>query len=238
MTLAKVAVVLGVGPGLGSAIARRFASEGFALGLMARTLEKLTPTQQAIENSGGQALSISVDATDPTSVADAFDQVRSQLGNPEVFIYNAGAFKMGGILEISPQQFEESWKTNCLGAFLGAQQVLPAMVEQGRGTILLTGATAGLRGGARFSCMAVGKFGLRALGQTLAREFGPQGIHVAHIIIDGQIDTERVRAMSPNREQHSLLAPDAIAQTYWHLYQQDAKAWTQEIDLRPSVEKF
>jgi NAD(P)-dependent dehydrogenase (short-subunit alcohol dehydrogenase family) len=238
MTSAKVAVVLGVGPGLGSAIARRFASEGFALGLMARTLEKLTPIQQEIENSGSQALSISVDATDPTSVADAFEQVRSQLGNPEVFIYNAGAFKMGGILEISPQQFEESWKANCFGAFLGAQQVLPAMVEQGRGTILLTGATAALRGGPRFSCLAVGKFGLRALGQSLAREFGPQGIHVAHIIIDGQIDTARVRSMSSNRETHTLLSPEAIAQTYWQLHQQDATAWTQEIDLRPSVEKF
>ncbi len=238
MNSTNVAVVLGVGPGLGSAVARRFASEGFAVGLMAQTQEKLTPIHQEIETSGGRALSIPVDATDSVTVADAFNQVRSQLGDPEVFVYNAGAFQMGGILEISPQQFEECWKANCFGAFLGAQQVLPAMIERGRGTILLTGATAALRGGARFSCLAVGKFGLRALGQSLAREFGPQGIHVAHIIIDGQIDTPRVRAMRPERDSPTLLAPEAIAETYWQLYRQDATAWTQELDLRPSLEKF
>jgi NAD(P)-dependent dehydrogenase (short-subunit alcohol dehydrogenase family) len=112
------------------------------------------------------------------------------------------------------------------------------MVERGRGTILLTGATGSWRGGARFSCLAVGKFGLRALAQSLAREFGPRGIHVAHIIVDGQIDTPRLRAMAPNREKHTLLAPDAIAETYWHLHIQDATVWTLELDVRPSVERF
>jgi NAD(P)-dependent dehydrogenase (short-subunit alcohol dehydrogenase family) len=112
------------------------------------------------------------------------------------------------------------------------------MVERGRGTILLTGATAALRGSARFAALAVGKFGLRALAQSMAREFGPQGVHVAHVIIDGQISTPRVRGMYPDREEHTMLSPDAIAQTYWQLHSQDPTAWTLELDLRPSVESF
>jgi NAD(P)-dependent dehydrogenase (short-subunit alcohol dehydrogenase family) len=145
---------------------------------------------------------------------------------------------MAGILELTPEQFESSWKVNCFGAFLAVQQVLPAMVERSRGTILLTGATAAVRGSAKFAALAVGKFGLRALAQSLAREFGSQGIHVAHIIIDGMINTPRVRAMASEREEHTLVSPEAIAQTYWQLYQQDATAWTLELDLRPAVEKF
>jgi NAD(P)-dependent dehydrogenase (short-subunit alcohol dehydrogenase family) len=124
------------------------------------------------------------------------------------------------------------------GAFYAAQQVLPAMVEAGRGTILLTGATASLRGSARFSALAVGKFGLRVLAQSMAREFGPQGIHVAHVIIDGQINTPRMRERSPDREEHTMLSTGAIAETYWQLHVQDPTAWTLELDLRPSVESF
>lgn len=238
MSQSKVAVVLGVGPGLGAAVAHRFAREGFVVGLMARSSQQLTQIQSEIEQSGGKALSVTVDATDPASVKAAFEQVRSQLGSPEVFVYNAGAFKMAGILELTPEQFESSWKVNCFGAFLAVQQVLPAMLERGGGTILLTGATAAVRGSAKFAALAVGKFGLRALAQSLAREFGSQGIHVAHIIIDGMINTPRVRAMASEREEHTLVSPEAIAQTYWQLYQQDATAWTLELDLRPAVEKF
>jgi NAD(P)-dependent dehydrogenase (short-subunit alcohol dehydrogenase family) len=238
MNQSKVAVVLGVGPGLGAAIAHRFALEGFSVALMARNLDKLTDIQSDIENAGGKALSISVDASDPASVKSAFEQVRSQFDEPEVFVYNAGTFQMAGILELTPEQFEQSWKVNCFGAFLAAQQVLPAMVDKGRGTILLTGATAGMRGSARFASLAVGKFGLRALAQSMAREFGPQGIHVAHIVIDGMINTERVRAMTSERDENTLLSPEAIAETYWQLYKQDATAWTLELDLRPAVEKF
>jgi NAD(P)-dependent dehydrogenase (short-subunit alcohol dehydrogenase family) len=124
------------------------------------------------------------------------------------------------------------------GAFYAAQQVLPAMVEAARGTVLLTGATASLRSSARFSALAVGKFGLRALAQSMAREFGPQGVHVAHVIIDGQINTPRLREISPEREDHTMLSPEAIAETYWQLYSQDHTAWTLELDLRPAVERF
>ena len=232
----KVAAVLGVGPGLGASIARRFAGEDFAVALMARREESVAAVREEIE--GGKALPVSTDATDPDSVAAAFGRVRDELGDPEVLVYNAGAFQMGGVLEVSPAQFDKCFRANCAGAFYAAREVLPAMVEAGQGTILLTGATASLRGSARFSALAVGKFGLRALAQSMAREFGPQGIHVSHVIIDGQINTPSIREMMPDREEHTMLSPDAIAETYWQLHSQDRTAWTLELDLRPSVESF
>nr|MBA2440861.1 SDR family NAD(P)-dependent oxidoreductase [Rubrobacter sp.] len=167
-----------------------------------------------------------------------FDRVREELGTPEVFVYNAGAFQMGGILELTPEQFDDCLRANCSGGFLGAREVLPGMVEMGRGTIILTGATASLRGGARFAALSTGKFALRALSQSMAREFGPQGVHVAHVVVDGQIDTPRVRGMSPDREESTMLSPGSIAETYWQLHSQDPSAWTLEMDLRPAVESF
>jgi len=231
----RVAAVLGVGPGLGAAIARRFAAEGFAVALMARREENVARVEEEIE---GKTITVSADATDPDSVVAAFGRVREELGDPEVFVYNAGAFQMGGILDLTPQQFDDCFRSNCAGAFYAAQQVLPAMVEAGHGTILLTGASAALRGKASFSALAVGKFGLRALAQSMAREFGPQGVHVSHVIVDGQIDTPRLREMMPDREDHTMLSPEAIAETYWQLHSQDRTAWTLELDLRPSVETF
>jgi NAD(P)-dependent dehydrogenase (short-subunit alcohol dehydrogenase family) len=234
----RVAAVLGVGPGLGAAVARRFAREGFAVALMARSEESFAGVREGIEEIGGTALPVAADSTDPASVEAAIGRVREELGDPEVFVYNAGAFQMGGILEIAPEKFDECFRANCAGAFYAAQQVLPAMVEAARGTILLTGATASLRGSARFSALAVGKFGLRALAQSMAREFGPQGIHVAHVIIDGQINTPRVRQRSPDRESQTMLSPGAIAETYCQIHLQDPTAWTLELDLRPAVESF
>ncbi len=234
----KVAAVLGVGPGLGAAVAQRFAREDFAVGLMARGEESLAAAREEVEGSGGTALAVTADATDATSVTSAFDRVREELGAPEVFVYNAGAFQMGGILELSPEQFDDCFRANCSGAFYGAQQVLPGMVERGRGTIILTGATAALRGSAKFAALATGKFGLRALAQSMAREFGPQGIHVAHVIVDGQINTPRLREDQPDREESTTLSPEAIAETYWQLHAQDPTAWTLELDLRPALESF
>jgi NAD(P)-dependent dehydrogenase (short-subunit alcohol dehydrogenase family) len=234
----RVAAVLGVGPGLGAAVARRFAGEGFGVALMARTEESVASVREEIEEGGGTALSVSTDATKPDSVAEAFERVRGEIGDPEVFVYNAGAFQIGGILDLSPEQFDVCFKANCAGAFYAVQQVLPAMIGAGRGTVLLTGASAALRGKATFSALAVGKFGLRALAQSMAREFGPQGVHVSHVIVDGQISTPRMRQMSPDREDHTLLSPDAIAETYWQLHSQDRTAWTLELDLRPAVESF
>jgi NAD(P)-dependent dehydrogenase (short-subunit alcohol dehydrogenase family) len=234
----KVAAVLGVGPGLGATVARRFARESFAVGLMARGEESLAAAREEVEALGGTALAVTADATDAASVASSFDRVREELGEPEVFVYNAGAFQMGGILELSPEQFDDCFRANCSGAFYGAQQVLPAMVERERGTIILTGATAALRGSARFAALATGKFGLRALAQSMAREFGPQGIHVAHVIIDGQINTPRLREAQPDREESTTLSPESIAETYWQLHAQDPTAWTLELDLRPAPESF
>ncbi len=234
----SVAAVLGVGPGLGAAIARRFAGEGFAVALMSRREESVAAVREELEDSGGEALPVTADATDPDSLAAAFERVRAELGDPEVFVYNAGAFQMGGVLEVSPAKFDECFRANCAGAFYAAREVLPAMVEAGRGTVLLTGATASMRGSARFSALAVGKFGLRALAQSMAREFGPQGVHVSHIIVDGQINTPRIQEMSPDREDHTMLSPEAIAETYWQLHAQDRTAWTLELDLRPAVESF
>lgn len=229
---------MGVGPGLGAAVVRRFAREGFAVGLMARGKESLAAAQEEVEGTGGTAQAVTTDATDAASVASAFDRVREELGEPEVFVYNAGAFQMGGILELSPEQFDDCFRANCSGAFYGAQQVLPAMVERERGTIILTGATAALRGSAKFAALATGKFGLRALAQSMAREFGPQGIHVAHVIIDGQINTPRLREAQPDREESTTLSPESIAEAYWQLHTQDPTAWTLELDLRPALESF
>jgi len=235
----KVAAVLGVGPGLGAMVARRFAREGFAVGLMARREESLAAAREEVEALGETALAVTADATDAASVASSFDRVREELGEPEVFVYNAGAFQMGGILELSPEQFDDCFRANCSGAFYGAQQVLPAMVERERGgTIILTGATAALRGSAKFAALATGKFGLRALAQSMAREFGPQGIHVAHVVIDGQINTPRLRETQPDREESTTLSPESIAETYWQLHAQDPTAWTLELDLRPAPESF
>jgi NAD(P)-dependent dehydrogenase (short-subunit alcohol dehydrogenase family) len=233
-----VAVVVGVGPGLGAAAARRFARGGFAVALMARGEDKLAPVKAAIEKEGGVARGFPCDTTDAAGVKSAFARIREELGAPSVLIYNAGAFQMGSVLEITPEDFERCWRSNCLGGFLTAREVVPAMLERGAGTILFTGATASLRGSARFACLAVGKFGLRALAQSMARELGPKGVHVAHIVIDGVIDSERARGMFAGREAATMLSPDAIAETYWHLHAQPATTWTHEVDLRPAVEKF
>lgn len=238
MSELKVAAIVGVGEGLGSAITHKFAQEGFAVAMMARSEDKLTQIKSEIEIAGGQAISVSADVTDTPSVKAAFARVNSELAAPSVLVYNAGIFQIDGVLQLTPEQFEYCWKVNCFGAFVAAQQVLPAMVERKCGTILLTGATASRKGSAKFAALSVGKFGLRSLSQSLGREFAPQGIHVAHIIIDGMINTLRVREMAPEKPEHTLLSPEAIAQSYWQLHQQDATAWTLELDLRPAVEKF
>ncbi len=237
-TGAKVVAVVGVGPGLGRALAVRFARAGFAVALVARHDDSLRPVQAEIEGFGAAVRSYVGDATNEKSVGATFARIREELGAPEALLYNAGALQAGGILELSVTAFEQAWRVNCLGGLLTAQAVIPGMLERGRGSILYSGATASLRGSARFAGLAVGKFGLRALAQSMARELGPKGIHVAHVVIDGGIDTPRVRTMLAGRDPQTLLAPMAIAENYWNLHAQDPSAWSQEIDLRPSVEKF
>jgi NADP-dependent 3-hydroxy acid dehydrogenase YdfG len=234
--MSKVAIIVGVGPGLGAAVARRFAREGYAVGLAARRKEALAPFETELAGVGVKVASAACDATDAFSVKSALASLRERLGACDALVYNAGAFEMGSILDITPEQLDRCWKANCAGALYAAQQVLPDMLAEKSGTILLTGATASMRGSARFACLAVGKFGLRALAQSMARELGPQGVHVAHVVIDGQIDSERARSAARPIEQ--VLSPEAIAETYWQLHRQPASAWTLEMDLRPNVEKF
>lgn len=233
-----LAAIVGVGPGLGAALAARFDQGGCSLALLSRSAESRISSLARLKRSGPAARGYDCDAGDPASVAAAFKQVRNTQGDPSVLIYNAGVFVQGGILELDPARFASAWRVNCYGAFLTVREVLPAMCDAGNGTILFTGASAALRGGARFAALAVGKFGLRALAQSVAREFGPRGIHVAHVIIDGQIGTPSAREREPERAEETFVDPDAIAENYWTLYQQPRSTWTLELDVRPYMEKF
>jgi NAD(P)-dependent dehydrogenase (short-subunit alcohol dehydrogenase family) len=232
----QVAAIVGVGPGLGFALVRRFARAGMAVALAARSKERLEQLLAGEPVEGARAYAC--DATDKAAVDRLFTEVEHDLGAPEVVVFNAGAFRPGGILEIEPSEFEQCWRIGCLAGFLVGQAAARRMVAQGHGTILFTGATAALRGSARFANLAVPKFGLRALAQSMARELGPKGVHVAHVIIDGQILSERYAHLEVGRGQDSLLQPDAIAEMYYQLHAQPRSAWTLELDLRPWSEKF
>ncbi len=228
-----VALVVGVGPGLGSAVARRFAAAGMAVAVARRRPEELAGLAGEI---GGRAYAC--DATERDSVEALFAAVDEDLGSPHVVVYNAGAYKPGGILEIEAADFERCWRIGCLGGFHVGQAAAKRMVEAGAGTIIFTGATAALRGSAKFVNLAVPKFGLRALAQSMARDLGPRGVHVAHTIIDGQIAGERAGYRAGDRGEDAVLAPDAIAEAYYQLHAQPRSAWTQELDLRPCMETF
>ena len=229
MTENPVAVIVGVGPGLGAALGRRFAHDGFKVALAARDESHLEHIVGRVAASGGGAHAYATDATDEAAVVRLFDKVESELGEVRVTVFNAGAFMRQGILEAEARDFERCWRVGCFGGFLVGREAARRMTPRGHGTILFTGATASLRGSARFFNLAVGKFGLRALAQSMARELGPKGIHVAHVIIDGQIGEQ---------EDDARLGPDAIAETYFQLHIQHRSAWAHEVDLRPWVETF
>ncbi|HLI13521.1 MAG TPA: SDR family NAD(P)-dependent oxidoreductase [Alphaproteobacteria bacterium] len=236
----EIAVVVGVGPGLGAALARRFVQAGMAVALAARRLDKLTPLATEL---GHGAHAYGCDATDEGQVESLFATVTAELGTPSLVVYNASAFLRKSILETSLEEFERSWRVTCRGGFLvgrAAARLMARRIEAGGpgGTILFTGATASLRGGAMFHNFAVGKFGLRALAQSMARELQPKGIHVAHVVIDGQIAGERPGYRREERGADALLEPAAIAESYYQLHRQQRSAWTFELDLRPWVEKF
>jgi len=232
-----LAVVVGVGPGLGSALCRRFALAGYSVAMMARNEAYLKTLKEEIATTGGEAIPVPCDASSPDSIHQAFSSLPKL--PIAVLIYNASApFSRGSIVDLTTQDLESNWNVSVRGAFVAAKEVVPGMLERGSGTILFTGATASLRGGSGLALFAMGKFGLRALGQSLARELGPKGIHVAHVIIDGAINTPRVKSYMPNADPGQLLDPDALAETYWFLHQQHKTTWTQELDLRPNVEKF
>jgi NAD(P)-dependent dehydrogenase (short-subunit alcohol dehydrogenase family) len=231
-----LAVVIGVGPGLGAAVARRFA-ERYAVALVARQADYLERIAGEIKAAGGEAFPVPADVSDQAALAGAFATIRS-IANPEVLIYNAAMRPFGTLMETKPSTFENTWRVNAFGAFLAAKEVVPAMLEAGRGVILFTGATAGIKPFPTSAAFGPAKFAMRGLAQVIARDLGPKGIHVAYINVDGPIDMPFIRQRMPNAQDQDLLKPSAIAETYWHLAHQDPSCWTQEIDVRPFKEKF
>lgn len=219
-----LALIVGVGPGLGAALARRFAAGGMAVAVAARRKEKLEALAREIAG-----LAYACDGTKKADVESLFAAASKASGPPRLVVFNAGGYVAKPIAELSASEVETCWRNTCLGGFLVGRAAAKAMLPEGQGTILFTGATASLRGSARFAAFAIGKFGLRALAQSMARELGPRGIHVAHTIIDGSIG---------ETGDESRLAPAALAEAYWHLHGQAKSAWTLEMDLRPWVEKF
>ncbi|CAL5369522.1 unnamed protein product [Camellia sinensis] len=253
-----IAAIVGVGPALGRSIARKFAHEGYTVAILARDLGRLSRFAEEIaREEKGQVFAIRIDCSDSRSVREAFEGVLS-LGFVEVLVYNAYQPVWHNnhpthFTDIRVDAFEKSIAVSSVGAFHCAQQVLPGMVDRGRGTILFTGCSASLNGIAGYSELCCGKFALRALSQCLATEFQPLGVHVAHVIIHGIVASPRAPSTSrqqllvreqQQQQQQSLggeegcMDPDSLAQTYWQLHTQDRTAWTQEIDLRPCNSRF
>ncbi|HUH86256.1 MAG TPA: SDR family oxidoreductase [Stellaceae bacterium] len=237
-----VALVIGAGDALGSAIARRFAREGMVACVVRRHAEKLAPLVESIRGAGGEVLPFGVDARKEEAMMALIQQIEQDIGALEVAVFNIGANVRFPIRDLTSRVYFKVWEMACFAGFLMGREAAKVMVPRGRGTILFTGATASLRGGTGFAAFAGAKFALRALAQSMARELGPEGIHVAHSIIDGAIDTEFIRDNFPERyalkAKDGILAPDAIAENYWLLHCQTRSAWTHELDLRPWLEPW
>jgi len=238
----KAALIVGAGDATGAAIARRFAREGYVACLARRSADKLQPLVDAIRADGGEARGFASDARKEDQVAELIETIESEVGPIEVFVFNIGANVPCGILDETPRKFFKIWEMACFAGFLTSQAAARRMASRQRGTILFTGATAALRGAANFGAFAMAKHGLRALAQSMARELGPMNIHVAHVVIDGAIDTAFIRDNFPARyaekDQDGILAPDHIADAYWYLHTQPRDAWTFELDLRPWIERW
>ena len=238
----SVALIAGAGDGLGGAIARRFARAGFHVCIVRRGVEKLAPLRAEIEAAGGQVTAFGCDARKEEDVIALFDAIERDLGPIEVAVHNIGANVWFPIRETTVRKYTKVWEMACLSGFLVGREAARRMGPRGSGTILFTGATASLRGRAQLAAFAGAKHALRALAQSMARELGPEGIHVAHVVIDGPIDMPWIRENFPDlvreRPPDGLLNPDDIAETYFALHQQPRSAWTFEIDLRPWVEPW
>ncbi|MDR3414617.1 MAG: SDR family oxidoreductase [Nevskia sp.] len=237
-----VVLVVGAGDATGGAIARRFAREGYVACVSRRSEEKLKPLVEQIERDGGRAVACACDARKEEQVAALFERVEAEVGPVEVFVFNIGANVPCGILEETPRKYFKIWEMGCFAGFLTAQEAARRMAPRGRGTILFTGATASLRGAANFAAFSGAKHAVRALAQSMARELGPRNIHVAHVVVDGAIDTEFIRSNFPqayaSKDRDGILNPDHIAENYWHLHCQPRDAWTFELDLRPWMERW
>ena len=234
----KTAIISGVGPGLGASLARKFAQEGCAVGLLARSPDYIDSLARELNEGGARALAISTDITQPNQVADCFAAIREQLGSVDILVNHAGNAAWKNFSDLTPEEFEQSWRVCALGSFLCSRHALPDMLARGSGTILFTGATSAIRGRGGASAFSSAKFAVRGLAWSLAREVGPKGIHVAHVIIDGVIDTPALQSSLSDNADEPLLDPDAIADNYLALINQDRSAWTSELELRPWVERF
>jgi len=230
-----VAIMAGVGPGLGAALVRKLVSEDCSVGMFARSPEFIGKLSTEI---GRNALAIPTDVSNPKQVAAAFCKVRQQLGPVEILIANASGSVGKGLMETTPEEFERSWRIGVCGAFLCAREAVVDMLELGVGAIIFTGATSSVRGRGGAVAFSSAKFAVRGLAQSLAVELWHKGIHVGHVIIDGVIDTPEVRKRYKPAANEPLLKPAAIADAYWNLIQQDRSAWSLEIDLRPNNEAF
>jgi NAD(P)-dependent dehydrogenase (short-subunit alcohol dehydrogenase family) len=229
-----VCVVTGAGPGTGAAVSRRFAADGYRVAMLARSADPLAALASEIDG----AAAYPTDVSDSRAVLATFERVTRDLGRPTVLVHNAGNAVFGSVTDVSAADMEAAWRVNALGLYLCARAVLPAMREAGRGAILVTGATAALRGGAGFAAFASAKAAQRILAESMARQLGPEGIHVAYVVIDGVIDMPRTRQFFADRPDDFFLAPAAIAETYFHLAHQDRSAWSFQVDLRPHGEKW
>ena len=242
MTSSPAILVVGAGDATGGAIARRFAREGFTACVTRRSEEALTPLVERIRQEGGQARGFACDARDEDQMTALIDTIEAEVGPLEVVVFNIGANVHFPIRETSARVYRKVWEMAAFAGFLTGREAARVMVPRGRGTILFTGATASLRGGRGFSAFAGAKFALRALAQSMARELGPEGIHVAHPVIDGAIDTAFIRDNFPDRyalkDRDGILDPEHIADAYWTLHQQPRDTWTHELDLRPWMETF
>ena len=237
-----VVLVVGAGDATGGAIAKRFAREGYEAVITRRNADKLEPLVEAIRAEGGIAHPFGVDARREEQVVPFIEKVENEIGPIEVAVYNIGGNVRFGIADTTARVFFKVWEMCCFGGFLMGREVSNPMRKRGRGTIMFTGATASVRGGAGYSAFSAGKHGLRALAQSMARELAPEGIHVGHVVIDGAIDTMWIKEMFPDRyalkEEDGILDPDAIAETYWSFHMQPRNAWSFETDLRPWIEKW
>ena len=242
MADARVALVIGAGEATGGAIARRFAREGYTACVTRRSAERLKPLVERIEAEGGRARAFGSDARKEEDAVALVQTVEREVGPIEVCVFNVGGNVRFPIRETTVRVYTKVWEMAALAGFLAGREAARAMVPRGRGTILFTGATASLRGGKGFAAFAGAKHALRALAQSMARELGPEGIHVAHVVIDGGIDTPFIRENFPERyalkDRAGILDPEAIAENYWRLHLQPRSAWTHELDLRPWMEPW
>lgn len=242
LRLQKAALIVGAGDATGGAIARRFAREGYVTCVTRRFASRLEKLVERIRDEGGLVHAFGSDARDEQAVVTLFNHIEAEIAPIEVVVFNIGANVRFPIAETTERVYRKVWEMGAFAGFLVGREAARVMLPRGRGSILFTGATASLRGGNGFAAFAGAKHALRALAQSMARELGPQGIHVAHVVIDGAIDTPWIKANFPERYQlkdrDGILDPEAIAEAYWQLHRQPRSAWTFEQDLRPWMEPW